>query len=283
MFTASGQEVYDPINPLADLTLISPRGPGPRCFRLLPHQLWTVHDYVVLHGNTLVARVILGDASTAGQEVSITHPRLRLRLTSESSPQVVLSTAPLEARLIPPSPASTPVISFSQEQCDNVSTGNGWITGNQSIITPRSEVACTTYIWHAIAGWLNHPVATITYRATPKTITVSTTPSPRLKAPDAPSPAAGICARAVGAVAMFQINVDAPSPRCEVVKLAQRLQVVNKMDRPVRVRLAHISVRLGPQQDLTIDQPFGTYLAPGVHDLAISAYAGGGAELWLGT
>lgn len=80
---------------------------------------------------------------------------------------------------------------------------------------------------------------------------------------------------------MLQINVDTPSPRCEVVTPEQRLRVVNTTDGPVRVRLAHIAVRLGPRQDLTIDQPFGAYLAPGVHDLAISAYAGGGAELWL--
>lgn len=281
VFTASGQEVDDPINPLGVLTLISPRGPGPQSFRLLPHRVWTVHDYVVLHGNTLVARVILGDASTAGQEVSITRPRLSLRLTSEPSPQVVLSTAPLRARLIPPSPESTPVLSFSQEQCDSVSTGNGWVTGDQGNIPPGSQGACTTYIWHAIAGWLNHPVATITYLATPTRITISTTPPPRLKPPDAHSPAAGVCARAVGAVAMLQINVDTPSPRCEVVTPEQRLRVVNTTDGPVRVRLAHIAVRLGPRQDLIIDQPFGAYLAPGVHDLAISAYAGGGAELWL--
>ncbi len=80
---------------------------------------------------------------------------------------------------------------------------------------------------------------------------------------------------------MVQINVDTPSPRCEVVKPAQRLLVVNRLDRPVRVRLAYVAVRLGPRQGLIIDQQFGTYLAPGVHDLAISAYAGGGAELWL--
>jgi hypothetical protein len=111
--------------------------------------------------------------------------------------------------------------------------------------------------------------------------THSTTPSPRLQPPDATSPAAGICARAQGAVAMVRINVDTPSPRCKVVRPKQRLEVVNTLGRSTIVRLARFTVRLAPRQALTIDQPFGTYLAPGVHDLAISAYAGSGAELWL--
>ena len=283
VLAASGQEVYDPGTPLGDLTLAPQTGPGPESFRLLPQKSWIVHDYVVLRGNTLEAREILGDVRNSGQEVSIDRPRLALRLTSEPAPQVVLSTPPLTARLIPPSPQSTSLVSVSQTQCDNVITGGGWVAVNRGIIVPDVGAACRPGIWHAIAGWLNHPVATIVYRATPKMITVSTTPSPRLQPPDANSPAAGICAHAQGAVARVQINVDTPSPRCEVVKPKQRLQVVNTLDRSTIVRLAHFAVRLAPRQALSIDQPFGTYLAPGVHDLAISAYAGGGAELWLRT
>jgi hypothetical protein len=112
-------------------------------------------------------------------------------------------------------------------------------------------------------------------------ITVSTTPSPVLQPPDASTPAAGICAHAQGAVARVQINIDTPSPRCELVKPEQRLQVVNTLDRFTTVRLAHFAVRLAPRQALYIDQPFRTYLAPGVHLLAISAYGGSGTALWL--
>jgi len=280
---ASGQEMYDPGTPLGDLTLAPQMGPGPESFGLLPEKSWIAHDYVILRGNTLEARVILGDVRSSGQEVSINRPRLVLRLTNEPAPQVALSTPPLKAKLMPLWRESTPLISVSQSQCASTVTGGGWVAVKRGVMLPDVGAACQPNVWHAIASWLNHPVATIAYRATPRVITVSTTPSPRLQPPDATSPTAGICARAQGAVARVQINVDTPSPRCDVVKPGQRLKVVNTLDRSTIVRLAHYTVRLAPRQVLSIDQPFGTYLAPGVHDLAISAYDGGGAELWLRT
>ena len=109
----------------------------------------------------------------------------------------------------------------------------------------------------------------------------NTSPSRRLQPPDALTPAAGICAHAEGSVATLRIHVDVPSPRCSVVMPRQRLRVVNALNVPVRIRLAYINARLGPREARTIGRPFGAYLAPGVHIVAISAYAGGGAELWL--
>ena len=49
----------------------------------------------------------------------------------------------------------------------------------------------------------------------------------------------------------------------------------------MRARLGPIDVTIPPGGEWEGDRPFGTYLAPGVHSLALSAYAGGGAELWL--
>lgn len=283
LLAASGQEVYDPGTPLGGLTLAPPTGPGPESVRLLSQKSWTAHEYVVLRGTTLEARVILGDVRSSSQEVSIDRPRLALRRTREPAPQVLLSFPPLKARLNPPSPQSTPLVSVSQTQCDNMITGGGWVAAARRILVPDVGAACRPGIWHAIAGWLNHPVATIAYRATPKVITISTTPPPKPQPPDANSPAAGICGRAQGPVFSVQMDVDTPLPRCEVVKPGQRLEVVNALDRSTVVRLAHFTARLPPGEVLRIDQPFGAYLARGVHVLAISAYGGGGAELWLQT
>lgn len=95
------------------------------------------------------------------------------------------------------------------------------------------------------------------------------------------TPAAGICGAAQGALATVRVNIDVPLPRCQRVQPWQRLMVVNKTDQPVRAQLGPIDVTITPQGEWTSDRPFGTYLAPGVHSLALSAYTGGGAELWL--
>lgn len=165
---ASGQEVYDPINPLGALTLITPLGPGPESFQLHGGRSWTSDTYVVLHGNRLAAHVILGNVRRPGPEVDIMSPRLKLRLTSEAPPQVVLSASPLQARLIPRAPESGPLLSFRQEQCGDLATGDGWTTTDSRVVVPGVPDTCTTYTWHAIAGWLDHPVATIVYSAPSK-------------------------------------------------------------------------------------------------------------------
>ncbi len=95
------------------------------------------------------------------------------------------------------------------------------------------------------------------------------------------SPAAGVCGEAQGAEATVRVNRDVPSPRCQRVLPGQHLRIVNMTDRPVRAQLAQLDVTIAPGDAWADDRPFGTYLAPGVHVLALSAYAGGGAELWV--
>jgi len=95
------------------------------------------------------------------------------------------------------------------------------------------------------------------------------------------SPASGYCPVAVGEVATVRVNSDTPSPRCQKVQPGQHLRIVNNTDQPVRAQLAYIDVTIAPGDEWTSERPFGTYLAPGVHSLALSAYAGGGAELWV--
>lgn len=162
----SGQEVCDPINPLGDQTLITPLGPR-RSSQLPPGRSWKSYGYIVLRGDIVAARIILGGVKHAKPEVQIMRPQLKLQLTSEAPPHVIVSASPLQARLIPPSPEAPPLLSFSQEQCDGLSTGDGWATSGGDVVVPAVPDTCTTYTWHAIAGWLNHPVATIVYPPAP--------------------------------------------------------------------------------------------------------------------
>jgi hypothetical protein len=110
---------------------------------------------------------------------------------------------------------------------------------------------------------------------------LSTDPGRTLTPPDSEQPAAGICSAAAGPVAVIEVEVDVPAPRCQQVRREQRLKIVNNTDQSVLVRLGPFATRVPPHAEGTINQPFGRYLAPGVHRLAISAYGDGGAELWL--
>ena len=105
--------------------------------------------------------------------------------------------------------------------------------------------------------------------------------TPKAEPPLPQTPAAGVCPMAVGEMATVRIVPSVPSPRCQQVHPWQHLRIINMTDQPVRARLAPIDVAIPPGGEWTSDRPFGTYLAPGVHSLALSTYAGGGAELWV--
>lgn len=99
--------------------------------------------------------------------------------------------------------------------------------------------------------------------------------------PDSQPPAAGVCGAAQGTVATVRVSGDTPAPRRQVVRPEQHLRVVNGAGQPVRVQLAQIDATVPPGDEQIFARPFGSYRAPGVRRLALSAYAGGGAELWL--
>ena len=94
-------------------------------------------------------------------------------------------------------------------------------------------------------------------------------------------PAAGICAEPGGDVVTIAVEPDVPSPRCTKVTGGQRLRVVNQTSEEIDVQIAGIKMRLGAGDEGSVDAPFGSYLAPGVHLMSISSLAGG-AEIWLG-
>jgi hypothetical protein len=76
-----------------------------------------------------------------------------------------------------------------------------------------------------------------------------------------------------------------PAPRCAVVSARQHLKVVNATDRgkgrTITVTFGGFDPRKVPAgQATTFARPFGTYLAKGVHFVAISGFAGH-TEVWL--
>jgi hypothetical protein len=70
-----------------------------------------------------------------------------------------------------------------------------------------------------------------------------------------------------------------PMPRCQEVLPEQLLQVTNHTDDTLLISLGDFERRLEPGEAVTLDKPFGSYLAPGVHRLQVSLYSG--PELFL--
>ena len=95
-------------------------------------------------------------------------------------------------------------------------------------------------------------------------------------------PASGVCAGPLsGDVVTISVEPDIPSPRCSRVTSTQRLHVANNTDEDIEVQIAGFNMRLAAGDEQSVDAPFGSYLAPGVHIMSISSLAGG-AEIWLG-
>ncbi len=84
------------------------------------------------------------------------------------------------------------------------------------------------------------------------------------------------------------VNPDTPAPRCSYVRADQVLRVVNHTDAfRQAARLVTVSFADRPLVTLAVGEAvlysgtFGTYLAPGVHDIHLSVFGGGGAEVYL--
>lgn len=97
--------------------------------------------------------------------------------------------------------------------------------------------------------------------------------------PVSQQPAAGICASAEGDYVLLEISGDMPSPRCVIAHPNQRLSIVNRSDMELTASLGGHQIDLRPGQEGTIEAEIGSYLLPGVHEIATSAYAA--PSLWL--
>jgi len=108
-----------------------------------------------------------------------------------------------------------------------------------------------------------------------------------LATPYAQQPAAGICAEPAdddrashpGGEVVLTLEPGIPDPRCIIVASTQHLRVVNRTGTDVTVGLGPFSASLAVDGETVFDAPFGDYLQPGVHLLAVDPCCGG--ELWL--
>lgn len=96
-----------------------------------------------------------------------------------------------------------------------------------------------------------------------------------LATPYADSPAAGICASAETADVVMTLLPGIPDPRCLEIRSDQHLLIRNRTGGPVGFVLGRFSAHLEDGEDFWIDAAFGTYLAPGVHALAVDPCCGG--------
>jgi hypothetical protein len=102
-------------------------------------------------------------------------------------------------------------------------------------------------------------------------------------------PAAGICpASGPGSLVTVYVAPDTPEPRCVGVRANQHLMIVNRTNasgHPARTITItwppYAPRRLIGNESTVFTRSFGSYLAPGVHQIGISLYKGGGAEIWL--
>lgn len=118
--------------------------------------------------------------------------------------------------------------------------------------------------------------------ATPLPAATVSPPPVGLATPVSQEPAAGICADPpTDEVVVLTLNTDVPDPRCQKVTAEHRLRVVNGTGEALSFMLGPYVGQLQPGQDIVLDAPVGTYLAPGVHVLTTSTYAGSGPEIWL--
>ena len=109
---------------------------------------------------------------------------------------------------------------------------------------------------------------------------VSATPTPPQfpATPYAEQPAAGICGEALGDEVLMTLEPGIPDPRCIVVTGGQHLRVSNRTGGEVEVAIGPFTARLAPGEDFAFPDPFGSYLLPGAHLLAVTPCCGG--ELW---
>lgn len=113
------------------------------------------------------------------------------------------------------------------------------------------------------------------------TATPTATPPSTLIPADADSPAAGICGLMEGEWVTFTVSLDVPSPRCAQLRPSQRLEISNPTPAAVVVTFAGQDFSIEAGNNVRIDEPLGSYLAPGVHDIYVTQGSGNLPELWL--
>jgi hypothetical protein len=98
---------------------------------------------------------------------------------------------------------------------------------------------------------------------------------------DAITPAAGICEFQDGDTVHVEIAPDIPNPRCSKIRPHQKIAFTNSTEETIAISLGDEALTIPAGATETIRTPADTYLAPGVHHVALSYYAGSGPSLWV--
>lgn len=157
VLNATGAVVYPPAVPLLARPTCPPRpNGGPR---LAPGQVMEERPYVLLRGSQVDAVAAVGPYNT-----QVFTPTLKLRLVAAPAPRVTLHAAGrIYATVVPPAPVRGPLLVSQSYRCQNGLTESS-IAAWQATWKEQIRPGCAHVVeWHAVAGWLNQPVAFIAY------------------------------------------------------------------------------------------------------------------------
>lgn len=108
----------------------------------------------------------------------------------------------------------------------------------------------------------------------------SQTPQVTLVPTDSQFPVASACSSSTGKVVTITVPPDfVPNPRCAKVTAYQSLEIINKSGQLISSHLGQYKITIPSGQRQSINAQFGSYLAPGVHDIHLSPSSN--AEIWL--
>ena len=169
-----GREVYPPAVPQTPAPSCLP--PPPNQGKLLrPAHALDTHQYVVLRGTEIQADLTLLEG---GKAASLSTPSATVRLTRRDAPRVRVhgGRVPL-ADVLPPARTSKPLLYVSgyvrlarrgvvgrRGFVGILGFGNVWQTQYSTVLMPHLLPGYKRVVeWHAVAGWLNHSVASIDF------------------------------------------------------------------------------------------------------------------------
>lgn len=170
VLSTSRQVLYPPSVP----PTIEPKGVKPTApLRFHPGQVTVEHEYIVLRGPYVRARVWLGKLGKryvppfTQRPAVVTRP-VRITLLQGEPPTITVTISPMvSAEVHPVRPETGPLLyalSYLCTQADGATIGGGaeWARARSRHIAIVDTV-CASLELHLVAGWLNRPVATIDY------------------------------------------------------------------------------------------------------------------------
>lgn len=162
----SGRPLYPPLKELVPAT-----GPVPALVPLHRGARLSCVIYVMVQGPQLRASISTaarGDMARPGPTSTITTPVVQVQLKAEQPLRVTIHTASdtVFAEVQPLPGVHGPLYYVDSVDCG----GGSYVATLQWTSTPGTRIAPTCSPpkeWHALVGWLNHPVAHVHYHIAP--------------------------------------------------------------------------------------------------------------------